>query len=144
MEWTAAMDEYDSHLKTLLKTTDGITRHELYTIDAEGAEPVFRDAYDVVVAGTSAGTVEAYNQLTISFRTTGGGRARHVIMEQAVAASSTFDRAPLAAGTVKSYADYVVNTGTFIRGRDGYPLGSAASAIGKISDALRKKYRLNT
>lgn len=141
--WTAAVDALIAKEVGFLKTTDGFNRAELWTLASPTSDPLFREAYDIAVAGAATAPVVPFSQYVLTHRTSLGGVGRLYIMEGPIS-TDTFDRAPLAAGGGKTLSDYMIGTTGWVRGRDGGKLVTPISAIGKVNDKLRKKYRLDT
>lgn len=140
--WTTAIDAFNVLFKAVLKTTDGVVSADLYTLASETADPLFRESYACVVAGTSAGTIAANSQAVITLRTSLGGILKLYVMEAAGVVADYVDRAPLAAGGFKNLADFMIASTGFAFGRDGGRPIAPVSLITKTNDALRKKYLL--
>jgi len=139
--WTTLVDAWVLVLKPFLATADEVQVAHLWSFDSEDGDPIFREEYNIAVAGTSAGAAIPYGQAVMTMRTTLGGLMRIYLMESNNAVNLKL-YAPFAAGLVKNMTDYAKGDGSFLVGRDGAFLSSVVSFTSKTNDALRKKFLL--
>lgn len=142
--WTAAIDAWNVLFKACLNTADGIVSSDLYTMVSEEADPLYRETYGSVVAGTSASAAQTWYQTVVPHRTSLGGLWRMVILEGTTYGTDIVDRPPIAASAVKNLSDFCIASTGFIFGRDGGRPVAPTGIVTKRNDALRKKYLLNT
>lgn len=140
--WTAGVTAIVNLLKTLIKTTDSYTYAELWTLSAFNADPIFREVFNVSVAGTNAGATVANSQAVMTLRTNLGGVARIFVMEGTSQVPLKLV-APFSAGAVKDLSDFLIGNTSPVIGRDGATLTAPVSFITKTNDVLRRKFHLN-
>lgn len=141
--WTDAIDAFNVLFKACLNTSDGIVGAELWTLASESADPIFRESYASVVAGTSGTAALPMAQIEMPHRTADGGIYRLLMMEFAGSNSNFVDRPPIASNAFKAVSDFLIASTGYVFGRDGSAPVFCTGQFGKINDALRKKYLLN-
>lgn len=135
----SAVDSYVQRFKALFHTTDSIDYAELWTLDSPDANPVFQEAYQVGEAGTNNGADVPNSETVYTFRCTDGSLLKTYAMETANL-YTYFDRSPLASGSNKDFADWMVSDDGWVQSRAGGRPVTVITARGKINDVLRKKY----
>lgn len=137
-DFATAVAAYAAILKLSLPTTANIDYAEFWRVASPLADPVYEEAVDLNVAGTNVVAVQPLAQVVYTFRTVGGGLYRWYVMEGAQGA--TTNNKPPFGGTTQTVSNLLIAADSYVAGRDGTYLGSLARALGKINDALRKKY----
>lgn len=141
-EWTSNVDAFVLLFKALIPTAGSIVQAELWTLDSPDGDPIFREAHDISTAGTRAGTILAYSQMTVPYRTQNGGLYRFVVLESETSVNVVTQPSAFA-GAFDSMRDYLVGTESWVTGRDAGYLVAALRMVTKTNDKLREKFLLD-
>jgi hypothetical protein len=115
----------------------------LWTLASESADPQFRQAVDISLAGTSVADSLLYGRFTFTYRSAGGNLLRNVLMEAAIGDYS-FEGQPPTYGdsAVAALINYLTGDDGWIVARDGtYPV-NCIRVLGKYDDAMRRRYQI--
>ena len=142
--WQDEIDDYVAVAKALLPSSTGVfTSAELWTIETEESDPIFREVHPLGVAATGSGTPGAPGQLVHTARTQEGGISKQYLLGVITGANGRFLPPSFSANAaIEAWADYVVSAATWIVGRDtSYPIASI-KVLSKTNDALRRRANL--
>lgn len=115
---------------------------EMWQMDSEHGDPVFRFSDDLAVAGTSTTSQSIGTQCLWSYRTANGGTGRIQLMST-IAQPNQKGRGPLFVnGGFRAVAEYLVSDNSIVRGRDDGSPVVVTKFVTKTNDALRKRYRM--
>lgn len=139
--WNTAVLELVTVMKAIMHTSSTFQYAELWTQADENSEPVYRENYDITVAGSSAtGTVRAV-QRVLSFRSTENGRMKLTLLETIQPPDQRAAYSGLGSQD-KAIVDYMLDPACWVVARDGGYANTFAFATSKTNDALRR-HRLN-
>lgn len=139
--WTAAVDAYMAVFRPTVPTTGTVLRAELWTLATPTAPPLFREAYNIALAGLQAGAGIAMSQNTISFRSVSGGVMKWVTLECATALN--VEAYPPFTGVYLTLSNWLLGANSFVVARDGGWLNGVIRFLTKTNDTVRKKYLLD-
>lgn len=139
--WTTLVDAFAAAIKPLLHTTGTFTNAELWTMSSPTADPVFEEVYNVNVAGTNATAAVAYGQVSMTYRTQGGGLYRFVLLEASQAPN--VEIFPPYVSPYLAINTYLIGNTSMVFGRNGGALIAPIRILSKTNDMLRRKYLLD-
>lgn len=131
------VDEYINVMKAIFAPTSNITIANLYRYVPNTFDKAFLATYDINTVGTSAGTANLNQQLTLTFTTQFGNNVRLAYLDGVFPLNT---RIPIrdAVASIQAIANYAVSTTSWIVARDGsYPIGKLNSSQGQ-NEALFK------
>lgn len=128
-------------VKVLFGSEFTFLRSDVYRKDTPTSDPLFIVSIPHGDAGTGSACV-ALSQITVSLKTNLGGNAKLAFMESDIL-STYIDTFPFSDAPLDAVVDYALGNSGWIIGRDGGTFSTATRAVGKINDALRRKYFLN-
>lgn len=138
--WTTKLTEYLNVAKTLLHSSQTFTFAELWTMDSPDAVPIFRDSTQTAVVGTHTSSAVQTSQMTYSYRTTGGGSGKVVLLDTSI--PFNYKTRPPYGAPHSNITNYLVSASCMICGRDGSYAISVPKIMSKSNDVLRRKYGL--
>jgi len=141
--WTDGVDAFVLLFKALFHTADVISDAELYTLSSPTASPLFRETYAIGAAGTQSGADTAYVMTTFTTRADTGGLSRLYAMETVMTANF-HARHPTGFTPADALWEFVFSSAGMIFARNGGQPTAPVFCSVKTSDALRKKFLLNT
>jgi hypothetical protein len=140
--WTVSFPEYVTVFRAMLPASASVNFAELWTMDSPTADPIFREAITISLAGTRSGTTQPNQQETVIFRSQNGGLWRWVGLETSAAANTVTQPSAFAA-PYTTLRDYVQGSTSVISARDGGYLIAPLRAITKTNDKLRERFLLD-
>lgn len=138
-----AIDAYILLAKELFNTSCTFIMAEYWNKPTPESDPIWVYTYTIGVTGNRVGTAIEAGQITHSFRTEGGGIFKLVYLETPFVATYV-DLYPFADADVTDLTDYLCSGVAWIHGRDGEKPAIPIKGVGKINDALRRKYILTS
>lgn len=137
VSWTANMDAFITVIKPLMSSSTTFTYAELWTQATADSDPQYEATYSIAVIGTAAGAAVANSMITFSGRTEGGGIAKLVLLETALAVNIKY-KSPYAVPLAAIVA-YLLSTSAFLVGRNGGYWLNVPQATTKTNDTLRRQ-----
>lgn len=143
INWTAAILAYASLFKFLLSEDSTIASADFWSQPTPDDDPVWINSTALNIPGAGAGSVQPAAVTTMTFRTIGGHLLKLLVCDpQNELLVNLRIPAPYPASVLKDFTDYIVDTGSWVVGRDGtYPAVSIAATT-KYNDALLHEYGL--
>lgn len=140
---SAALADYATIWQLFYKATDSLNYAEAWKKPTPTADPQYIWTEPIGVNGTSTNANVPFGQLTITFRTVGGGIYKHTLMESVVG-HTVRDVYPFASSAWKQLSDYLVGGEGWLIGRDDTKLIAPYRTTGNINKALRRRYSTYT
>lgn len=136
------ISEYVDALKQVLSIADAFTAWEAYTQATATSVPVWIGAGSLIDGGGQAtGAITPWEQLTMSFRTTAGGRFRVQLMELPLPNDHVwFGDGMSAASGLAGIVTYLKGFSCIPLARDDAYVAGAIGARTKTNDVLRRRY----
>lgn len=141
LDMEIAWDTLSGYLAPMFTAAVSFTSVEFWSRPTPEDDPIFVYALPGGLPGTGVGTLAVDGMLTITFRTFAGGIRKFVLMES-IFPSNFIDQEPWSNAAMEDFITYIESANNFTYSRDNsYPF-IGLKALGKTSDALRKR-RLN-
>jgi hypothetical protein len=132
---------YVEEIRPLYNTTSNFVNYELWQYDATGKNALYITGGPIALAGLSAGSTVAAQQLTVTYRTQAGYILRQQLMEPVLAGDAK-DPAPFVSAAVASLALLTLDEATPVVARDNtYAIVALNASLGANEKLWRKRFR---
>lgn len=142
MPFGDAVTAYLNVVKPLWPALTSFLFAEFWSKPTPNDDPLFIWQEELAIAGTGAGSSQAYVQVSVTFRTQYGGLFRNVFIEPNVTPNQR-DDVPFGNATLTNLLNYLKGTNSWIYGRDGGKIIAGIRMLSKTNDQLRKRGMLN-
>lgn len=136
-----AIDDFVAGMAAIYSTASTIIRAELWYIPEGTFAGTFISTYPIDTAGTAVSTANVAQQMTMTFRSIGGGSGRLQFMEP-VTTGNGVQSYPYSPTTYNAIADLVTGDGGFIIARDNtFMFANIHLNAGQNERLFRKRFR---